>query len=112
MIESFRKNKLGITFMIVSSICVCIGQLFWKLSTLGSTMYLLLGFLLYGIGAVIMIVAYKFGSLSVLQPMLSLNYVITIILGKLVLGEIISVYKLLGVTIIIISVILIGGGES
>ena len=32
MIESFQKNKKGILLMLVSSVCVCIGQLLWKLS--------------------------------------------------------------------------------
>lgn len=32
MLESFQKNKKGILLMLVSSICVCVGQLLWKLS--------------------------------------------------------------------------------
>ena len=112
MLESFKKNKYGIMLMILSSICVCIGQLFWKLSATKGILLLLAGFALYGIGAIIMIVAYKFGSLSVLQPMLSLNYVISIILAATILNECITLIKVIGVFVIIIGVILIGGGDD
>lgn len=41
MLESFQKNKKGILLMLVSSICVCVGQLLWKLSaTRGTTIML------------------------------------------------------------------------
>lgn len=73
---------------------------------------LLLGFALYALGALIMIFAYRFGSLSVLQPMLSLNYVFIIILANAVLNEQITPLKAIGVFIIILGVILIGGGDD
>ena len=71
MIESIQKNKKGILLMLVSSICVCVGQLLWKLSAMQGLIFMLAGFAFYGAGALIMIIAYKFGKLSVLQPMLS-----------------------------------------
>ena len=58
MIESIRKNKKGILMMIVSSICACVGQLLWKLSAVEGIMMMLAGFVLYGIGALVMIAAY------------------------------------------------------
>lgn len=64
--------------MIISSFCVCIGQLLWKFAVNGNIEYLLSGFALYGIGVLSMIIAYKFGSLSVLQPILSINYIISL----------------------------------
>ncbi|BBK78196.1 EamA family transporter [Clostridium butyricum] len=112
MIESLKKNKKGILLMLLSSICVCIGQLLWKLSNTNGIMLLILGFALYGLGALIMIVAYKFGSLSVLQPMLSLNYVLSIILATTILDEKITLMKIIGVLVIIAGVILIGGGDD
>lgn len=112
MLQSFKKNKYGIILMAVSSICVCVGQLLWKLSVNEGILFLLLGFTFYGIGAVVMLVAYKFGSLSVLQPMLSLNYVLSIILASTILNEEITLMKVIGVLIIIVGVILIGGGDD
>ncbi len=112
MIASLKKNKKGILLMLLSSLCVCVGQLLWKLSTNGNMLYLLIGFFLYGIGALVMLIAYKFGSLSVLQPMLSANYVFTIFLASIVLKEVITLKKIIGILIIIIGVIMIGGGEE
>lgn len=112
MIESIRKNKKGILLMCLSSICVCVGQLLWKLSAQGSLLILLAGFILYGVGALVMLVAYRYGSLSVLQPVLSLNYVFSIILSVRILHETFTLAKFLGVLIIIAGVILIAGGDS
>lgn len=112
MIESIQKNKKGILLMLVSSICVCIGQLLWKLSATQGLIFMLAGFAFYGAGALIMIIAYKFGKLSVLQPMLSLNYVLSILLAALVLHEAITLYKVIGVIIITCGVIMIAGGDE
>lgn len=112
MLDSIRKNKKGILLMIVSSICVCVGQLLWKLSANMGIIVMLAGFCFYGVGALVMIVAYRYGKLSVLQPMLSLNYVLSIILAATILKEEISILKCIGVLIIIIGVILIAGGDK
>lgn len=111
MIESIRRNKKGILLMIISSICVCIGQLLWKLSVYG-IMLMFLGFCFYGVGALVMIIAYRYGKLSVLQPMLSLNYVLSIGLAVIVLKEEIHLLKCIGVLVIIAGVILIAGGDE
>lgn len=112
MIESFKQNKTGILLMLVSSICACVGQLLWKLSAEQGMLVLLLGFCFYGVGALVMLVAYRFGSLSVLQPMLSLNYVLSIILAAVILKEEITLLKCIGVLVIIAGVILIAGGDE
>lgn len=112
MLESFQKNKKGILLMLVSSICVCIGQLLWKLSANYGILCLLAGFCFYGVGALAMIIAYKFGKLSVLQPMLSLNYVLSIFLAAIVLKESITLLKCIGVLVIIAGVIMIAGGDE
>ena len=98
--------------MLVSSVCVCVGQLLWKLSAMQGFIFMLAGFAFYGAGALIMIVAYKFGKLSVLQPMLSLNYVLSILLAAFVLHEAITLYKVIGVIIITCGVIMIAGGDE
>ena len=112
MLESFQKNKKGILLMLVSSICVCVGQLLWKLSSAQGIIVMLVGFCFYGVGVLVMIIAYKYGKLSVLQPMLSLNYVLSIFLAAVVLKEQITLLKSIGVLIIIAGVILIAGGDE
>ena len=112
MFASIKKNRKGILLMLASSICVCVGQLLWKLSVEDGIYHLLAGFFLYGIGALLMITAYRFGKLSVLQPMLSLNYVLSIVLAVTVLKETITISKCIGVLAIIAGVILIAGSDE
>lgn len=112
ILRSFQKNKKGICLVLNSALLVCLGQLLWKISNEKGLLFLLMGFLLYGIGAILMIIAYRYGELSVLQPMLSMNYVLSVILGVLVLHETLTLTKAMGICIISLGVILIGGGSS
>ena len=112
MMESFHRNKKGIIMMILSSLCACIGQLFWKLAATYGLPAMMTGFCLYGIGALIMLMAYRYGKLSVLQPVLSLNYVLSIILGAMVLHENVTLFKCIGILFIIVGVIFIAGGDE
>lgn len=59
-----------------------------------------------------MIIAYRYGKLSVLQPILSLNYVLSIVLAAVILKEKITALKCIGVLIIITGVLLIAGGNE
>lgn len=114
MLDSIKKNGKGILLMFVSATSLCVGQLIWKKMDGIENLPLLLGFLIYGIGALVMIMAFKYGELSVLQPMNSMSYVISTILAFLVLNEKISLMRLLGIIIIIIGVIVLAsaGGSS
>jgi len=103
-----RGEKFGILLMITSSCCVCIGQLLWKISIGGDLLYLCMGFLLHGAGFTAMVIAYKYGSVSKLQPILSINYVFAVLLGYIVFDESISLYKMAGIIIITASVVAIG----
>ena len=112
MRESFEKNKKGVIIMIFAAVFACLGQLLWKLSVTDGVLYLLAGFVLYAVGAFLMLTAYRFGSVSVLQPMLSTNYVLSAVLGFAVLKEPMTVLKAAGIVIITFGVILIGGGDA
>ncbi len=112
LFHSIKANRKGLILMLFSSLCVCIGQLLWKLSADEGIWALLLGFLFYGIGALAMPIAYRYGKLSVLQPMLSMNYVFCIILASIVLGEVITIQKYIGVFVILLGVVLVAGGDE
>ena len=112
IILSLKKNKIGILIMIVSAICTAIGQYFWKVSGGSSIKALFIGFFLYGIGALMMIIAFKFGSLSVLHPMMSIGYIVALFIGYFLLGEYITVMKVVGIIFILIGVTLIGVGDE
>ena len=47
-----------------------------------------------------------------MQPLLSLNYVLSIVLGATVLKETITTVKVIGVLVIIAGVLLIAGGDK
>lgn len=112
MERSFQNNKKGIVLILCSSVFVCIGQLLWKVSATQGDLYLLVGFVFYGVGAILMILSYRYGELSVLQPMLSMNYVLSIMLGVLILQEPLTITKIIGVGIISLGVVLIGGSSN
>ena len=70
-----------IMLMFFCTFLIAAGQIIWKFSTINSSdtffriILILIGFLFYGAGGVIMIIALKSGQLSVLHPIFSLGYV-------------------------------------
>lgn len=104
-------SKKGIILMIFSSLFACMGQLLFKLAAGQGAVFIFGGFCFYVTGAFTMLTAYKYGELSVLQPILSLNYIIGLIFGSLVFKETISVMKVVGVFVIMCGVIMIAIGE-
>lgn len=111
-IHSFETNYKGILMMLIAALLISIGQMFWKLSNAQVNKLLLIGFLLYGIGAILMIFAFKYGKLSVLHPVLCSSYIFSIFFGVLVLEETITKLKVIGIALIILGIAFIGGGED
>lgn len=109
--HSINKNKKGILFILCSAICTSLGQALWKLFSENQWIFLISGFVLYIFGALLMIIAFRYGSLSVLHPLLSVGYLFALVIGNFLLGETISYKELLGVFIILSGVLLIGGGD-
>ena len=97
--DSTRPILRGVLLMLISS--------FWKLSATGSVLFLLAGFALYGVGALLMLLAMNYGDLSVLHPMLGAGYVLSFVLGRIFLQESISVMKMIGLLAILLGLILI-----
>ena len=112
LLESLRKNKIGIIMIITSAVITAFGQYFWKISEGSKIIELLIGFSLYGIGAILMIIAFKFGSLSVLHPMMSIGYVVALFIGYFLLVENITIFKVIAIIFILIGVILMGVGDE
>ncbi|WP_191560039.1 EamA/RhaT family transporter [Metabacillus idriensis] len=110
-LESFKENYIGILLMIAAALSTSLGQLFWKLSQSELNISLIVGFALYFFGALIMIIAFRFGSLSVLHPLLSMGYLFAILFGSIFLDELINVNMIIGTTLILIGVVFIGGGD-
>ncbi len=68
------------------------------------------GLALYGMGAVLMIVALKHGELSVLYPLISLSYVWVAILAIVFFNEHMNPLKLAGIVVIMLGVGVLGRG--
>ena len=105
-------QKRGIALMLLAALLTCLGQLCWKLGGGGELLWLLPGFALYGCGALLMIVAMRFGELSVLHPMLSVGYVLSVALGSLVLHEEVTASKTLGIGVIILGLVFLSRPEK
>lgn len=112
LLYSLKKNRTGILMMLVSSTLVAFGQLMWKLSGGTDLFMIFAGMGLYGFASILMIIAFRFGSFSVLHPMFALNYVLGLTIGSLLFHEIISPLQVFGVLIIIAGVCLIGVGDA
>ena len=102
-----KKNHgiYGIILMVICSLCLCLGQLIWKYYS--GIIALMGGFLIYGIGAMSMIAAYKFGKLSILQPINSVSYIFSSAIGLYVFHETIGIEKIIGIASIILGVIIL-----
>ena len=68
------------------------------------------GLCVYGVGSMVMIVALKHGELSVLYPLISLNYVWVAILSVLLFQESMNPLKIAGICIIMLGVGVLGRG--
>ena len=68
------------------------------------------GLALYGVGTVIMVVALKHGELSVLYPLISLNYVWVAIAAVLLFNESMNPAKVAGICVIMAGVAVLGKG--
>ena len=101
--------KIGVTLMLISALFTSSGQLLWKLAEGTFGWFLILGFVFYGLGALLMITAFGFGELSKLHPVLCTSYIIALVLGFFVLGEPITVLKVAAIVLILVGVIFITG---
>jgi uncharacterized membrane protein len=115
MTESKQHLYKGIFFVIMSSLCMCFGEYFWKISganryaMMQKILFILLGLGLCALGGYFIIQAYRLGDLSVIQPMNSISYIFSTIISVVLLGEVITVQKVIGILLIILGVIFIGG---
>ncbi|MEK8131065.1 EamA family transporter [Paenibacillus filicis] len=94
----FGTNRIGDfeTFSLLEKLC--------KYFT---NFYVIIGFLFYGVSAVIWVVAISKIPLSIAYPMVGFSYVIVVALSVLFLNEQISLIKIIGLLLIISGVITI-----
>ena len=116
-----KSLKIGISLMLLCTFFAAAGQLFFKyaskdfsliLTNLLTNYYLILGFFFYAFGALLLIIALKFGELSVLYPFESINFVWVTFLSFWFLGEKLNHFKIWAVVFIIFGVVLIARGSK
>lgn len=66
------------------------------------------GYCLYGISTMLLVLALRRGQLSLLYPVISLTYVWVTILSVLVFKESLNPYKIVGLTIVVAGVAVLG----
>jgi undecaprenyl phosphate-alpha-L-ara4N flippase subunit ArnE len=71
-----------------------------------------MGVISYAIGAILLIIALKYGDLSLIYPFVALSFIWVALLSIVIFHERISLINWLGIFIIIIGVSLIGYGSK
>jgi multidrug transporter EmrE-like cation transporter len=115
-----KTHPMAIVAVALATFLTATGQLFYKLGAnnliIGPELFtnwpLLAGLCIYAVSAGILIIALKFGELSVLYPVVALSFVWVNILSAHFLGEPLNIFKWVGVVFIIGGVSSIGLGSK
>ena len=115
--KSHKTPLFAIFLVILCTILTSFGQYFIKqgavnISNLTSivSIPLIIGFISYALGSLILVIALKHGELSILYPFVSLSFVWVVLIGVFLLGESIGVLHIVGILSIFVGVILTGAG--
>lgn len=104
--------KKGLALILLAAICNAVGQLLLKFGTnttgAGALVLYAAGFILATVGAIFMMTAFRFGEVSILQPIMSIAYVFSFVLGLLFLGEPATMVKIFGTLLIMAGSIVMG----
>ncbi len=84
----------------------------WNIMSIITNLNLLTGMALYLIGAVLLILSFRGGEVSVLYPIIATSYIWVSFLSVYFLNEIMNVFKWVGVFTIVAGIALIGFGSK
>lgn len=116
-----RSKNIAVLMMVLCTVFTSIAQVFYKkganilefsIKGILTDYYLYGGILLYVVGAVIMIYAFRKGEVTVLYPIITLSYVWVSLLSIYFFDEVMNPYKWTGVMVIIMGISLIGIGSN
>lgn len=111
-----QASYLALSLVVLSSVIGAFGGFFFNKAakklefnfhSLIRNYLLILGFFLFGLAAIIYIIALKHGDLNVLYPVSALTYIWSSFLAWRFLGEKINIYKASGIVLIILGAVLI-----
>ena len=83
---------------------------FTNLPLLLQNVPLMAGLSLYGLFTLMLIFALRDGQLSILYPVIALNYVWVTILSRLLFNETMNPFKAIGISAIVVGVVILGKG--
>ncbi|MDD5111112.1 MAG: hypothetical protein PHG85_01045 [Candidatus Altiarchaeota archaeon] len=116
------KSKWAVAIVLASTLLTSSGQILLKMGSGNlsldliaqlSNLPLLAGWFLYIVGAVMLIVALKYGDLSVLYPIYSLNFVWVSILSPYIFAtDSMNTVKWAGVVVVVLGVSCVGIGSA
>lgn len=107
--------------VLLSTFFTATGQVFFKKASgrigfdivgLATNYALFTGFLLYGAGAVLLIMALKHGELSVLYPIYATNFIWVSLLSPMFFDDSMNLYKWLGVFVVLIGITFVALGSK
>lgn len=118
-----KTSFIAIIAVLITTLLTSTAQILWKIgtatmdssniSTIIFNPYIWAGFMMYGIGALIMVVALKRGELSVLYPIIALSYVwVALAAHYFVQGDSMNSVKWMGIGLIVMGVSFIGIGSQ
>lgn len=111
MTEPQKNNwTTAIMLIAIAALLNSLSQVLWKIGEMGTLkgiIILILGLLLSGAGMIFMMVSFRFGEVSILQPMMSIGFAFSIVFGYFFFDEAITTNKLLGTLIIIVGAALL-----
>jgi len=114
-----RTKKRAILVMVICTLLTTAAQFLWKIGVLEVNPESVLsflnpslvgGFVLYGLGSILVIYAFKNGELSVLYPILATSYVWVSLFSPIFFSETVNIWKWVGVGVIVLGVAFLGIG--
>ncbi len=101
-----KNYQIGIIIMIIASLFAAVGQYFFQLVSFQEDFlyllyYYLFGLILYGMGFLCMMIAYRKLPLSIAHPLISFEYIFALFISFFLLNEIITGRKIVGILFII-----------
>lgn len=103
----------GIIFVILSTLFTSSGQLLWKWGVGSQTVFnlpLILGTLIYGLAALLLILALRYGEITLIYPFIASSYVWVSLASSILFNDSISGLKMAGIALIIVGVVMVCTG--
>ena len=118
-----RTRRWAIALVFFSTLATASGQILIKMGTrslsldvlaMATNMPLIVGYCLYGLSALVLIVALKYGELSVLYPIYAMNFIWVALMSPLFFPQTdsMNILKWAGVLSVVAGVALIGIGSE